>query len=339
MNENFRQGVAALKAGDRARARSLLGAAVRESPEDTQAWLWLSGAVERDEERIYCLRQVLQLDPGNQVASKGLVQILDRWTRAHPEHAPVPPQENAADSPSRAAEPGSAQSGSLQEREIASASSAPVPEPARASAEAAASPPIQAQTAPEPPTPAISESERQPAPAPPPPPLSARPAFQHPAHPNLRFMMQSGGEMDGTPVFKTRPSTAHILMGFWVMFFGVWAMNGILKEGGQIELPLTMMNCSILGAVIAYLLVQLSLTRYELTTRHLILSARGKRTILPLRHILEISMQQNWLQRLLRTGDIIIEASVAGELKQIRLQHISGYAARMEQLRQMIASI
>jgi Tfp pilus assembly protein PilF len=40
------RGIAALKAGDRLRARQLLAAAVTANPNDEQAWLWLSGAVD-----------------------------------------------------------------------------------------------------------------------------------------------------------------------------------------------------------------------------------------------------------------------------------------------------
>ena len=113
-------------------------------------------------------------------------------------------------------------------------------------------------------------------------------------------------------------------------------MNGILKENRAIELSLSLMNCSVLGAVIFYLLLLLSLTRYEVNTRYLSISRRGKRVIIPLRHILDVSFRQNWIQKILNTADIIVEASVAGELRQVRMRHISGFKNRVEQIRYLL---
>ena len=64
-----------LQAGDRKSARVLLVEVIQNRPDDELAWLWLSGAVESDEERQECLERVLALDPGNQAALAGL-QIL-----------------------------------------------------------------------------------------------------------------------------------------------------------------------------------------------------------------------------------------------------------------------
>ena len=51
----------ALRAGDKQRARDLLAQAIRVNPADYQNWLWLSGAVETDDERRRCLERVLYL--------------------------------------------------------------------------------------------------------------------------------------------------------------------------------------------------------------------------------------------------------------------------------------
>lgn len=78
MSELTRRGIAALKSGDRNRAQQLLRAATRKTPDDVQAWLWLSGAVETDEERAACLQQVLRLDPENPAATQGLAKLIAR---------------------------------------------------------------------------------------------------------------------------------------------------------------------------------------------------------------------------------------------------------------------
>ncbi len=87
MNELTQRGIAALKAGDRATARQILQAAVKQTPGDVVAWLWLSGAVESDRERVTILRHVLSIDPGNQAAARGLSQVLARNPQAG---APAP---------------------------------------------------------------------------------------------------------------------------------------------------------------------------------------------------------------------------------------------------------
>ena len=53
----MRQGIAALQANDKARAHDLLGQALQLAPHNEHAWLWLSGAVETDAERRYCLER------------------------------------------------------------------------------------------------------------------------------------------------------------------------------------------------------------------------------------------------------------------------------------------
>jgi pimeloyl-ACP methyl ester carboxylesterase len=69
-----------LQNGDRASACLLLAEALRQRPDDEQAWLWLSGAVESDKERLDCLQRVLAIDPGNQAALAGL-QALSQHGR------------------------------------------------------------------------------------------------------------------------------------------------------------------------------------------------------------------------------------------------------------------
>jgi hypothetical protein len=94
MNETTQKGIAALKAGDRAAAKQLLGSAVKQDPNDLLAWLWLSGAVDRDEERLTCLQQVLRIDPGNQAAARGLSQVMAKQT-AQPAPAPANQEPSA----------------------------------------------------------------------------------------------------------------------------------------------------------------------------------------------------------------------------------------------------
>ena len=76
MKDLTQQGITALKRGDKKRARQLLRAAVKQNPNDVKAWLWLSGAVDTNRERAICLQRVLQLDPDNATATRGLTQLV-----------------------------------------------------------------------------------------------------------------------------------------------------------------------------------------------------------------------------------------------------------------------
>ncbi len=100
MNETTQKGITALRSGDRSAARSLLTQAIEQDPDDAAAWLWLTGAIDGDEERIECLKQVLRIDPNSQPAARGLSQLLSRKAQAAPvvENAP-PPTPPAAQAP------------------------------------------------------------------------------------------------------------------------------------------------------------------------------------------------------------------------------------------------
>jgi len=73
-----REGVSALKAGQRVEAREALMKAVELDERNETAWMWLSGVVESLEERQVCLENVLQLNPGNENARRGLEDTIVR---------------------------------------------------------------------------------------------------------------------------------------------------------------------------------------------------------------------------------------------------------------------
>jgi tetratricopeptide (TPR) repeat protein len=75
-------GIAALKEGHREAARRLLTEAVARNPLDATAWLWLSGALDDDEQRADCLRRALQIEPDNAAARAGLEHIEMEQRRA-----------------------------------------------------------------------------------------------------------------------------------------------------------------------------------------------------------------------------------------------------------------
>ena len=74
-DELLKQGIAVLNEGRKAEARRLLMQVVEQDERSEMAWLWLSGAVDTDEERRTCLENVLAINPDNQAARRGLEQL------------------------------------------------------------------------------------------------------------------------------------------------------------------------------------------------------------------------------------------------------------------------
>jgi membrane protein YdbS with pleckstrin-like domain len=75
MDEITSQGIRALKAGEKEKARTLLLSALEKNEDNSQAWLWLSGAVDSYQDRLECLQQVLRIDPNNKAAMNGLALL------------------------------------------------------------------------------------------------------------------------------------------------------------------------------------------------------------------------------------------------------------------------
>ena len=68
-------GIAAVKVGDMASARTAFTEALAANADDATAWLWLSAAVGAVEEKRYCLAQVLRIIPTSPAALKGMGQL------------------------------------------------------------------------------------------------------------------------------------------------------------------------------------------------------------------------------------------------------------------------
>src|SRR5262245_20088560 len=88
-NEQAKQvlqnGIAAARAGQQAQARLLLQEAVKRDPRSEVAWLWLSSVAKDNQERIFCLKQLLSLNPNNEHAIKGLKALgVSTETAAQP---------------------------------------------------------------------------------------------------------------------------------------------------------------------------------------------------------------------------------------------------------------
>lgn len=65
-------GIEAAREGNREEARNLFSLLTRQDPSNVQAWLWLAGVADGPDQRRVALEHVVELDPTNEMALKGL---------------------------------------------------------------------------------------------------------------------------------------------------------------------------------------------------------------------------------------------------------------------------
>ena len=97
----LKQGIQALKQGQRQQARELLMKVVELDEQNVAAWLWLSGAVDAPRDQMVCLENALTLEPDNAAAQRG----LEHLTSQHPELVTKEPDASAPEPPPSPAEP------------------------------------------------------------------------------------------------------------------------------------------------------------------------------------------------------------------------------------------
>jgi DNA-binding response OmpR family regulator len=72
---SLQQAIAAIKARDMEKGRQLLTQVVKADPRNEAAWLWMTEVVERDVDRIMCLRNALKINPNNDAVKKRLAAL------------------------------------------------------------------------------------------------------------------------------------------------------------------------------------------------------------------------------------------------------------------------
>lgn len=90
------EGMAAAKAGDRARARELLTQVITINTRNELAWLWMSSILETPAQRRDCLVRVLIINPSNEIAQRGIVALDAQTASANPA---APTQDQVAGAP------------------------------------------------------------------------------------------------------------------------------------------------------------------------------------------------------------------------------------------------
>jgi competence protein ComEC len=95
MDDLLQQGISAFKAGKRDEARRLFIAAVKQNPNSERAWGGMYEVSGNDKERIYCLKQMLRINPNNKKVAQLLNQLLalsSTSTRSSSPQTPLSPK-------------------------------------------------------------------------------------------------------------------------------------------------------------------------------------------------------------------------------------------------------
>ena len=90
MLPSLEEAIKVIKAGDKETGRQMLADILQADLENELAWLWLSGVVESDEEKQKYLERVLEINPDNKAARRGLALLAEK--PASPPETPVPAQ-------------------------------------------------------------------------------------------------------------------------------------------------------------------------------------------------------------------------------------------------------
>lgn len=75
MDNTLQRAIALIKSGNKKDGGQLLAEIVKKDPQNVNAWLWLSSCVNTDEQRIYCIKKVLAIDPNHNVALSALSKL------------------------------------------------------------------------------------------------------------------------------------------------------------------------------------------------------------------------------------------------------------------------
>jgi hypothetical protein len=100
MNELLQNGIKSLAQRDLTTAREYFKMAIELDRHNESAWMWMSRAVETSTEKLFCLKQVLKINPNNQAARNDLQKLSSGEKAVSPPPAtqkPVKPRSAESD--------------------------------------------------------------------------------------------------------------------------------------------------------------------------------------------------------------------------------------------------
>ncbi len=90
IQQTLQAGIDAVKRGQKRRARECLLNVIQADERNESAWLWLSAAVESLDDQITALENVVEINPKNQAALKGLEHLRAKLAEEHSLREPQP---------------------------------------------------------------------------------------------------------------------------------------------------------------------------------------------------------------------------------------------------------
>jgi hypothetical protein len=80
----MKDAIEAIKEGDKIRGRKIMAQILSDNPKNEDAWLWLSRAVEDEEQQQECLERVVKINPRNEIAYRRLSELQGtKWEISH----------------------------------------------------------------------------------------------------------------------------------------------------------------------------------------------------------------------------------------------------------------
>ncbi len=97
---SLRQAITAIKAGDKQAGKQILAKVLKADPRNEKAWLWMTEVVDRDEDRLKFLRNVLKINPNNETVKRKLA-ALQRRKDAPQQQKDAPQRQKDAPQPQK----------------------------------------------------------------------------------------------------------------------------------------------------------------------------------------------------------------------------------------------
>lgn len=77
-DDDLQKAVAAIKSGENDTGKRLLVEILKADSGNERAWLWMTKVVDSDEKRIKCFEKVLEINPNNEIAKRGVVRLRQK---------------------------------------------------------------------------------------------------------------------------------------------------------------------------------------------------------------------------------------------------------------------
>ena len=99
MNDLLDQAISSIKAGNKSQGRQLLIQVLEQDSKNELAWLWLSQCVSNTEQKLDCLKRVLEINPNNAQAKEEITRIQTLSQIKSQPQAPVQPVRTVLSTP------------------------------------------------------------------------------------------------------------------------------------------------------------------------------------------------------------------------------------------------